>query len=240
MDAGVIAGIGLGCGAIFSILIVIICVIRSRALRNQRRFHHEFRGTFKGDMYPALTNLSRFSSPGKNNHAKEVRSNSEPRYVSVYDPPAISVTPGSKTLPANKETWQLPVSEVADNQFLKPPSFQEQVRGRESPLMVREHRPPIPLPRNLYSHVQPRGSRLQRSNSDCSSVVSYDLGDPRNSPTVNRQSSLYIPPKRHRPRAGTLDSVRSSGMGMDLGADMPKAWMMLENDYVGKTSLTRL
>ena len=109
------------------------------------------------------------------------------------------------------------------------PVFVLLVPGHESPRILRDGRPPKPLPRNLYSQVQPRGTKLYRSNSDCSSVMSYDLGDPRNSPAFPRHSSLYIPTRGHRPRAETINSARSSAIGMDLGEGVPKG-----NEFVEK------
>ena len=94
--------------------------------------------------------------------------------------------------------------------------------GKRSPVLLRLGRPPKPLPRNIYTNVPARGSQLCRSNSDCSSVISYDLGDPRNSPAVKRHSSLYFPPQSHRHRTDTIDTARSSGIAMDLGEGMHK------------------
>ena len=103
-------------------------------------------------------------------------------------------------------------------------------QGKRSPVLLRHGRPPKPLPRNIYTNVPPTGSRLYRSNSDCSSVVSYDLGNARNSHAVTRHSSIYFPPHSHRQRTDTGDTARSLGMAMDLGEGMHKGKISIVTD----------
>lgn len=242
LSVGAISGIVLVCAAVVCVIVVVVCVVRSRTVRKQRKFEHRFRGTIRDDPDLKLTSLSRFSAPGKKNNANTNH------YVSaIYDPntlPQITFTSDSVLDPPyhrdDKQIWRFPEQNSLNNQLQRPTSFLEQNKGYESPRILRDNRPPKPLPRNLYSQVQPRGTKLYRSNSDCSSVMSYDLGDPRNSPAFPRHSSLYIPTRGHRPRAETVNSARSSAIGMDLGEGVPKAWMMLDNDYFRKHSITRL
>lgn len=248
LSIGAIIGIALGGGSILAILIVATCIIRSRSQRKQRKFRHTFRGTLKHDPGATLTSLSRVSNkvekrPDTVYHI--TKRDLEPRYAPMHPhkPVQINIASADHAAPSTypvitrkeKGAWLLP-----DEKYLRIPVQEEANRGKRSPVLLRLGRPPKPLPRNIYTNVPARGSQLCRSNSDCSSVISYDLGDPRNSPAVKRHSSLYFPPQSHRHRTDTIDTARSSGIAMDLGEGMHKAWMMLDTDYFRKHSITRL
>lgn len=246
LSVGAIVGIAIGSGSVLAALIVATCIIRSRSQRKQRKFRHTFRGTLKYDAGATLTSLNRFSKPGKHQDIVYHTSgrNTEPRYVlqpkAAQSPVEIKISAsdpvGSSSHPVRyDETWLFP-----GEKFREIPTQQEPYRGKRSPVLLRHDRPPKPLPRNIYTNVPTTGSKLYRSNSDCSSVVSYDLGNPRNSPAVTRHSSIYFPPHSHRQRTDTADTARSSGMAMDLGDGMHQAWMMLDNDYFRKHSITHL
>ena len=83
-------------------------------------------------------------------------------------------------------------------------------------------RPPVPLPQDQTAQlgIPLRDQTSPRSNSDCMSIISLDLGDPRNITTVRRQSSLNMPTQPKRARIDTKSSPRCSSAEMDLGAEV--------------------
>lgn len=239
LSTAAIVGIVLGCGALVAVATVIICVILSASRRKKRKFNHAFRATIKVDKQATLMNLNRNSKKAGKDVSNKlniqvVECPPEPRYVSLTPqntrPVNQLVTPsfsGHQQYPMGYS--QSPGSDGADHQQLST-SPQKNTKDRRSPIFLRPNRSPKPLPKIIYTKVPTRGSSLYRPNSDCVSVISCDLGDPRNSPLMKRHSSLYMPVYGLRPRAETASTTRSSTVAMDLGDETHKAWMMLDID----------
>ena len=83
-------------------------------------------------------------------------------------------------------------------------------------------RPPVPLPQDQTAQlgIPLRDQTSSRPNSDCMSIISLDLGDPRNITEVRRQNSLNMPTQPKRARIDTESSLRCSTAEMDLGAEV--------------------